>query len=165
MMKRLLINSVIVATMVFLLTGCTTGNVASADGKKICSRTGTVTNGTSKMSYEVYYEDDYVTILHSTEEVTSDDSSVLDTYEEAYKNIFKQYEGLKYYDNIVTRTDNSIISDTTSAAFTFYRSDIYAFFSLVCLNIILITPVFASANIRTDAMSAPPTVLTPNGIT
>ena len=65
------------------------------------------------MSYEVYYEDDYVTILHSTEEVTSDDSSVLDTYEEAYKNIFKQYEGLKYYDNIVTRTDNSIISDTT----------------------------------------------------
>ena len=25
----------------------------------------------------------------------------------------KQYEGLKYYDNIVTRTDNSIISDTT----------------------------------------------------
>lgn len=83
MMKRLLINSAIVATMVFLLTGCTTGNVASADGKKICSRTGTVTNGTSKMSYEVYYEDDYVTILHSTEEVTSDDSSVLDTYEEA----------------------------------------------------------------------------------
>lgn len=113
MMKRLLINSAIVVTMFFLLTGCTTGNVASADGKKICSRTGTVTNGTSKMSYEVYYEDDYVTILHSTEEVTSDDSSVLDTYEEAYKNIFKQYEGLKYYDNIVTRTDNSIISDTT----------------------------------------------------
>jgi len=43
--------------------------------------------------------------------------------------------------------------------------DVYAFFSLVCLNIIFITPVFARANIRTDAMSAPPTVLTPKGIT
>ncbi len=42
---------------------------------------------------------------------------------------------------------------------------VYAFFSLVCLNIIFITPVFARANMRTDAMSAPPTVLTPKGIT
>ena len=42
---------------------------------------------------------------------------------------------------------------------------IYAFFSLVCLNIIFITPVFARANMRTDAISAPPTVLTPKGIT
>lgn len=46
-----------------------------------------------------------------------------------------------------------------------YLKVIYAFFSLVCLNIIFITPVFARANIRTDAMSAPPTVLTPKGIT
>lgn len=43
--------------------------------------------------------------------------------------------------------------------------DVYAFFSLVCLNIIFITPVFARANMRTDAISAPPTVLTPKGIT
>ena len=42
---------------------------------------------------------------------------------------------------------------------------VYAFFSLVCLNIIFITPVFARANMRTDAMSAPPTVLTTKGIT
>lgn len=28
--------------------------------------------------------------------------------------------------------------------------DVYAFFSLVCLNIIFITPVFARANMRTD---------------
>lgn len=112
-MRRMIKNSIIVILILFLLTGCTTGNVASADGKKICSRTGSVVNGESKMSYEVYYEDDYVTILHSVEEVSSDDSSVLDSYEEAYKNIFKAYEGLKYYDNSITRTENTIISDTT----------------------------------------------------
>ena len=112
-MKQMIKSSIVIVLVVFLLTGCTTGNIASADGKKICSRTGVLDNGTSKMSYEVYYEDDYVTILHSTEEVTSEDSSLLDTYEEAYKNIFKQYEGLKYYDNTVTRDGNTVVSDTT----------------------------------------------------
>ena len=31
-----------------------------------------------------------------------------------------------------------------------YLKVVYAFFSLVCLNIIFITPVFARANMRTD---------------
>lgn len=111
-MKKIVVSSFLLLMITFLLSGCVTGNVASADGKKICSRKGEVTNGTSVMNYEIYYEEDYVTILHSVEKVTSEDSSVLDTYEEAYKNIFKQYEGLKYYDNTVTRDENSIISDT-----------------------------------------------------
>ena len=112
-MKKVVISSFTLLMVTLLFTGCVTGNVASADGKKICSRKGEVTNGTSEMNYEIYYEDDYVTILHSIEKVTSDDSNILDTYEEAYKNIFKQYEGLKYYDNTITRNENSITSDTT----------------------------------------------------
>ena len=96
-MKKIVVSSFLLLMITFLLSGCVTGNVASADGKKICSRKGEVTNGTSVMNYEIYYEEDYVTILHSVEKVTSEDSSVLDTYEKAYKNIFKQYEGLKYY--------------------------------------------------------------------
>lgn len=113
MMKKIVLKLSLLVLVSFLITGCGSGNIASADGVKICSRTGEVNNGSSKMNYEVYYEGDYVTIIHSVEEIISDDSSVLDTYEEAYKNIFKQYENLEYYDNTVTRGDNTVISDTT----------------------------------------------------
>lgn len=112
-MKKTVVKISLIVLVSFLITGCGSGNIASADGVKICSRTGEVNNGSSKMNYEVYYEGDYVTIIHSVEEIISDDSSVLDTYEEAYKNIFKQYENLEYYDNTVTRGDNTVISDTT----------------------------------------------------
>lgn len=112
-MKKVMIKISLIVLVSFLITGCGSGTVASADGVKNCSRTGEVDNGSSKMNYEVYYEGDYVTVIHSMEEIISDDSSVLDTYEEAYKNIFKQYENLEYYDNTITRSDNTVISDTT----------------------------------------------------
>lgn len=114
MMKKIVLKLSLLVLVSFLLTGCgSSGTVSSADGVKKCSRTGEVDNGSSLMNYEVYYEGDYVTILHSTEEIISDDSSVLDTYENAYKNIFKEYANLDYYDNTITRNSNSVISDTT----------------------------------------------------
>ena len=51
-------------------------------------------------------------MLHSQEKVTGSDQSLLDEYEEAYKNIKDQYKGLRYYDITVTRDDNSVIYDT-----------------------------------------------------
>ena len=62
--------------------------------------------------YEVYYQGEYIQILHSTEQVVTDNQETLDEYENAYKGIYKNYEGLKYYDNTVKRTDNSVTSDT-----------------------------------------------------
>lgn len=111
LMKKMILSSLVIL-LVFLVTGCY-GTVDSADGVKKCSRKGEVTNGSTEMNYEVYYEGKYITILHSVEKVTSEDSSLLDTYEEAYKNIFKQYEKLDYYDNTISRTDDSVVSDTT----------------------------------------------------
>ena len=112
MMMKILRSS-IVLVMVLLLAGCGSNSAVSSDGVKKCTRTGTVTNGSTEMNYEVYYKGEDIVLLHSTEKIISDSSSVLDTYEEAYKNIFKQYEGLKYYDNTITRNEKSIISDTT----------------------------------------------------
>ena len=101
--------------LVFLLaivcTGCGTGTIAAADGVIKCSRTGSIDGATTEMNYELYYEGDYLTILHSTEQVISDDVSILDTYEEAYKNIYEAYEGLEYYDAKVIRNDTSVTSD------------------------------------------------------
>ena len=112
MMMKILRSS-IVLVMVLLLAGCGSNSSVSSDGVKKCTRTGTVTNGSTEMNYEVYYKGEYVVLLHSTEKIISDSSSVLDTYEEAYKNIFKQYEGLKYYDNKITRNSNSVTNETT----------------------------------------------------
>lgn len=64
------------------------------------------------LNYEVYYQGEYIQILHSTEQVVTDNQETLDEYENAYKGIYKNYEGLKYYDNTVKRTDNSVTSDT-----------------------------------------------------
>ena len=111
MMK--ILRSSIVLVMVLLLAGCGSNSSVSSDGVKKCTRTGTVTNGSTEMNYEVYYKGEYVVLLHSTEKIISDSSSVLDTYEEAYKSIFKQYEGLEYYDNKITRNSNSVTNEIT----------------------------------------------------
>ena len=42
--------------------------------------------------------------------VTLDDSSMLDTYEEAYKKVHSYYEGLDYYDTSVVRNNNTVTS-------------------------------------------------------
>ncbi len=113
MMKKILKSS-IVLVMILLLTACgEDSSIASSDGVKKCTRTGMVTDGSSEMNYEVYYKGEYVTVLHSTEKVISDSSSVLDTYEDAYKSIFEQYEGLEYYDYKITRNSSSVTSDIT----------------------------------------------------
>lgn len=112
MMMKILRSS-IVLVMVLLLAGCGSNSAVSSDGVKKCTRTGTVTNGSTEMNYEVYYKGEYVVLLHSTEKIISDSSSVLDTYEEAYKSIFKQYEGLEYYDNKITRSSNSVTNEIT----------------------------------------------------
>lgn len=100
-----------------LITGCgkrnTKVSLYSGKGMLKCSRDGVLDGGTAKFSYEVSYKDGYVTKLHSIEEITSDDSNIIDTYEDAYKKIFTSYENLKYYDNIITRKDNTVTSDTT----------------------------------------------------
>ena len=112
MMMKILRSS-IVLVMVLLLAGCGSNSAVSSDGVKKCTRTGTVTNGSTEMNYEVYYKGEDVVLLHSTEKIISDSSSVLDTYEEAYKSIFKQYEGLEYYDNKITRNSNSVTNEIT----------------------------------------------------
>lgn len=111
----------------FFLTGCNEetkfesgtsvdkdSETSNATGTLLCARGGKgLNNSTAELSYEVNYEKGYLTKVHSIEKVTSEDSSVLDQYEDAYKNIFKAYKNLKYYDNTITREDTTVTSDTT----------------------------------------------------
>lgn len=88
-------------------------NISSMKHKK-CSRTGNAGSGIDvSLNYDLYYTGDILNILHSEEKVVATNESDLDTYEEAYKKIYKNYEGLKYYDAKVERGDTSVTSDLT----------------------------------------------------
>lgn len=114
MIKRIKIVSIM---FIFAaICGCSsstgTGSLGgNSSGVKHCSRNGTVDNATTKFEYELNYKGDYVTVLHTTEKVISDDEGVLKSYEDAFREIAKQYDGLKYYDVSVDRGEFSVAYD------------------------------------------------------
>lgn len=70
-------------------------------------------NTSVDININVYYDDaGYIKIFDSKEEIKSSNTEILDKYEKAYKNIYKEYEKIKYYDNIVTRDDDKVTSTT-----------------------------------------------------
>lgn len=115
MNKKIISYITIIFMGVILITGCGDTELNKTDGMSVihCTRTGEATGIDVSMEYNIYYQGDYVKILNSIETVTSKDSSKLDQYENAYKSVFKAYEGLEYYDNNVTRTTDSVKSETT----------------------------------------------------
>lgn len=112
-MKKI-ISIILIITVATLITGCSSNEneIKYKQGTLICSREGNITNGSTNLEYLINYKDGNIITLHSIEEVISDDEEILNTYEDAYKNIFKAYENLKYYENTVTRDYNSVISNT-----------------------------------------------------
>ena len=82
--------------------------------KKItCTREAEGENNSDvKLNYELYVDGDYIQILHSMEEIITDDQDTLDEYENAYKGIYEHYKDLDYYDTSVIRTDDSVTNDT-----------------------------------------------------
>ena len=77
-------------------------------GHKSCTREGTVENGEASFHYDIYYKNDYITLLQSSEKVSSDSSSVLDEYENAYNTIKNYYVGLDNYNQNIIRDNNSV---------------------------------------------------------
>ncbi len=115
----------LVMICLFLVTGCSEkiqsgekvdsdSNLENSNGTLICTRAATAQEGVSvDLSYEVKYSHGNIDVLHSIEKINTTNEEILSTYEEAYKKIFQRYEDLKYYDNLITRDEKSVISDTT----------------------------------------------------
>ena len=80
---------------------------------KHCSRKGNVQGGSANLNYEIFSTDDKISLLKSEEQVVSNDKNVLKTYEDAYRKIHKNYEGLQYYDAEVVVNDTSVTSIIT----------------------------------------------------
>ena len=115
-----------VLLLVFLfslfLVGCENESSVVSDGKKVdtskmvhehCTRAGTIDDGDVSLNYDLYYTGEVLNILVGEEKVISPTQSVLDTYEQAYKDVHKRYEGLEYYDTEVVRGDNTVTSKVT----------------------------------------------------
>ena len=84
----------------------------NGSGRLQCIRDVNISQLEDDFRYSITYKDGAITMLHSQEKVTGTNQTLLNEYEEAYKNIKNQYKGLRYYDVTVTRNDNSVIYDT-----------------------------------------------------
>lgn len=111
-MKRVFIVFGIIG--VLFLTACTKSEIDSSD-KMIhehCIRNGVMDNGEASLNYDIYYTGEVMNRLEATEKVTSEDNSLLDEYENAYREIHNHYVGLDYYITEVIRRDNYVMSKT-----------------------------------------------------
>ena len=128
-LKKILISLLIILS--FFITGCSEEEVvqnnepivqkesvlddidSSGTGNLFCTRDAFANEGIDvELSYDISYKDGYVMVLHANEKVVSENSDSLDEYENAYRKIAKNYEGLKYYDITITRDKTSVINDT-----------------------------------------------------
>ena len=108
--------------ILFFMSACT-NNTVEVNGEKVdtskmihehCTRAGSAGSGIDvNLSYEIYYTGEILNIIESTERVETTQANTLDLYENAYKSIHKNYEGLDYYDAEVERTNNSVTSHIT----------------------------------------------------
>ena len=118
------INKVLLLIItVTLLSACSNNDESNVDMKKYdtknfslveCTRdTTTEDNSSVDIKYKVYYDSNkYIQLIFSTQKVTSKDSSVLDQYEEAYTKVYSVYDDLEYYDNVITRDEESVTTKT-----------------------------------------------------
>ena len=118
------VSSILLILVVLLLfaTGCEKKEVVDSNGEKVdvskmvhkhCTRAGTATDAEVSLNYDIYYTGDVLNVLKSEEKIISAKEDVLTTYEDAYKKIHSNYEGLDYYDAEVVRGDTAVTSTIT----------------------------------------------------
>ena len=103
-MKKVLLL-VFFVSLCFLVTGCHNDYEV-----KTCTRNVEAgENMKTNFIYKIYYKGKYVMLYESTEEITADDS-VLNTYKDAYEKVYKEYDGIEYYDHKLTLKDGTLTS-------------------------------------------------------
>ena len=119
-MKKVSSLILVLIICAFFVTGCEEQEVITSGGEEVnvtnmqhkhCTREGTIDTGSQvSLNYDIYYTGEALNLLKSEEKVISSDQNVLTTYENAYKKIHANYEGLEYYDTEVVRGDTTVTS-------------------------------------------------------
>ena len=75
-----------------------------------CTRNGSLSGGEVELNYELYSTGEVLNRLESYEKVISSSGDILNTYEDAYNKIIKNYEGLEYYEASVIRENDYVLN-------------------------------------------------------
>ena len=87
---------VLVLALLLLITGCEEKETLETKDENInvgrmqhkhCTRGGNADNATVNLNYDLYYTGENLNALKSVEQIVSDNSDTLTTYENAYKKI------------------------------------------------------------------------------
>lgn len=121
-MKQIKVISLVLVIFIITLTcvGCskelaTNKKTTSTENTNVlhCTRNATASDNTeTSLKYSIYYDGDYVTKTVSVEKVTSSDESILTSYKESYERVFEPYKNIDYYENTVSKTNDSVITTT-----------------------------------------------------
>lgn len=95
-----------------LLTGC------GSEKEKVmtCTRTLNQNGIAMDLKYEATYTGDTVTKLVSTEKITSDDATTLETTKTALEQTYEAYKDVKYYNVDISIDGNTLTSRVTIEA-------------------------------------------------
>lgn len=103
-MKSLKKILVLVSLAVLFATGCGSTKTMT------CTRTMNQNGMNADLRYEVEYKGETVSKVKSTEKLTMDDASVLDTYKASVEKTYEPYKDLEHYDYKVEIQDNTLVS-------------------------------------------------------
>lgn len=118
---------IILVLLAFLLSGCSNSseskeevksNGETVDTTKMqvmhCTRSASASKGVEvKLNYDLYYTGEILNLLRSEEKIISSSEESLTLYEDAYKKIKSNYEGLEYYDQEIVRGDTTVTNTIT----------------------------------------------------
>lgn len=106
-MKKILAAIIIVGTVLF--TGC------GAEKEKTMKCSRTINQATIKMNltYNVTYKGDYVTKIKSSEEITTEDNSTLESYKTQLESTTASFKDIEHYDHEVKIDGNTLTSTIT----------------------------------------------------
>ncbi len=112
-MKRIVILGI---ALLLFVTGCgqqTDYKEANTkDDKMICTRTTNANGLEMDFRYEVYYQENDVNKVQTTEKITSDSTEILQTYQQQIKSLYSSFDNIEHYNYDVKIEGNTLISTT-----------------------------------------------------
>lgn len=101
----------LVLVMTFLITGCQSEETSKT---MVCSRTINQDAISMDLKYTVTYKGKYVEKVESIEKITTDDTTVLDSYKQAVETTYQPYSKIDNYSYDVKVEGNTLISTVTA---------------------------------------------------
>ncbi len=96
---------------IFLLSGCgTTEETKEPSKKMICESKATQGNVKMDLHYEVSYYKENVQKVETKEILTSNSTETLEGYQKTIQNIYKNYDGIDYYNYDIQLEGNTLTS-------------------------------------------------------